>query len=149
MGAIPSALAAINTLLQLGSQGCPQTFTTVANVGDLTGPSISGNVVDVTSHSTEVPWRQKIVTLLDAGEITFPLFFIPASTGAAGHGATSGLLEAFTSRELRRWALVFPDAAATTWYFDAYLTRFSMTAAVAGVETAQCTLILTGQPVFE
>lgn len=151
--AIPQALAAINTLLKIGSQGCPQTFYTVANVGD-EAMSVSGAVVDVTSHSTGDPWRRKIVTLLDGGDLTFPLFFIPDSTGIQGdgtfgHGGTSGLLNVFTLRELRRWALVFPDAGATTWYFDGCITKFNIGAAVAGVETASVTITVTGMPVFE
>src|SRR5271166_2024974 len=58
------AQPAINTFLQLGNGQSPETFTTVANVGTITGPGLSLNVVDVTSHSTGVPWRQKIGTLL-------------------------------------------------------------------------------------
>jgi hypothetical protein len=148
MAAIPSALAAINTVIAIGSQGCPQTFTDIANIGDLEGPSIEAEVVDVTSHSTNNPWRQKIVTLLNAGQITIPLFFIPSSTGDGGHGATSGLLQVFTGRQLRWYRMRFPDTAVTTWYFQAYLSSFSMTAPVAGVETANVTFELTGQPIL-
>lgn len=146
---IASALAAINTLFKIGSQGCPQTFTTIANVGDLSGPSVSGTVVDVTSHSTGSPWREKIVTLLDGGEISLPLFFIPSSSGPDGHNGTNGLLSVFTNRELRRYSLTFPDGAQTTYYFDAYITKFNFTEPVAGVVTANCTFTITSEPIFE
>jgi hypothetical protein len=79
--ATPQAQAAINTFLQLSDGNSPENFPNVANVGDLTGPSLAGAVVDVTSHSTGNPWRNKIVTLLDPGSITAPLFFIPNDSG--------------------------------------------------------------------
>jgi len=118
MSTIPSALPAINTLLAIGSAGCPQTFQTIANVGDMGGPSFSADTVDVTSHSNDNPWDQWVTTLLRGGEVPIPLFFIPSSGanpgGQFGHGASSGLMSVFTGRELRRYRLIFPDAAATT-----------------------------------
>lgn len=143
-----AAQAAINTVLAIGSQGCPQTFADIANIGDMSGPSFEGEVVDVTSHSTNTPWRQKIVTLLNNGQITMPLFFIPSSTGEGGHGAASGLLQVFTGRQLRWYRLSFPDTGPTRWYFQGYVTAFNMTAPVAGVLTASCTFTLTGQPIL-
>lgn len=140
-----AAQPAINTLFKLGSAGCPQTFTAIANIGDMTGPGMSATVVDVTSHSTGSPWRQKIVTLLDNGDITLPLFFLPADSG---HDASTGLLSVFTSRTLREYSLTFPDAAATTWYFQGFVSKFNMKAAVSGVLTADVTFTLTAQPLL-
>ena len=152
MSTIPSALPAINTLLAIGSAGCPQTFQTIANVGDMGGPSFSADTVDVTSHSNDNPWDQWVTTLLRGGEVPIPLFFIPSSGanpgGQFGHGASSGLMSVFTGRELRRYRLIFPDAASTTWYFDAFISNFAMKAPVAGVETADVTFKITGQPLL-
>lgn len=143
-----SAQPAINTFLKLGTQGSPQTFTTIANIGDISGPSFSAEVVDVTSHSNGDPWRRKITTLLDGGELTIPLFFIPSSGSPDGHNGTNGLLSVFSNRQLRRYALVFPDAAATTYYFDAYISTFGMKEPVAGVLTADVTFVITGEPIL-
>ena len=143
-----AAQAAANTLFQMGTQGCPQTFSTIANVGDLSGPSMAATVVDVTSHSTGNPWRQMIVTLLSAGEISLPLFFLPNVASGGGHDGTSGLLSVFAGRQLRRFALVFPDAQATTYYFDAYVSKFNFKEPVAGVIAADVTFTITGQPVL-
>jgi predicted secreted protein len=148
--ALDAAQPSINTLLKLGNAGSPETFNTVANVGNIGGLTLSGNVVDVTSHSTGVPWRQKIVTLLDAGELTCQLFFIPAggapAGGVIGHDFTAGLGLVFTSRALRNYKLVFPDTGATTWSFSAYITKFSMTSPTPTVLEATVTFSATGQP---
>jgi hypothetical protein len=150
---IAQAQPAINTLLKMADEGSPLTYNVIANVGDLTGPSMSGNVVDVTSHSTMVPWAQKIVTLLDNGDITLPLYFVPSSPGSdgtpntpEGHNGTNGLLSVFTQRQLRQFSITFPDAAATTWYMEGYVTKFSMKAPVKGVLTADVTLTMTSMP---
>lgn len=155
-GTIAQAQPAINTLLKIGNLGSPITFNTIANVGDMS-PAIGmkADIVDVTSHSTTVPWRQKITTLLDNGDLSFKLFFIPSSAGSDGtpntpygHDGTNGLLAVFTGRQLREYQLVFPDAAATTYYFQGYISKFNITSKVAGVLEADVTITLTGQPVL-
>lgn len=143
MGTTPNALPAMNTYLYLGSSAVsPITYgaNPIANVGDYAGPSMSANIVDVTSHSNTDPWRQKITTLLDGGDLTLPCYFIPADTD---HKA---LLAVFTARELRQYKLVFPDTGHTTWYFDAYISAFRFTEPVAGVVTANVTFTVTGEP---
>ena len=81
MSTTPIALPAINTYLFLGSVASPTTYgSPIANVGDYTGPQQSKQVVDVTSHSAPTPDRQKITTLRDIGDLTLPLYFIPADS---------------------------------------------------------------------
>lgn len=153
--AIAAAQAAINTLFKIANLGSPSTFNTIANVGDLTGPTMSAAVVDVTSHSNNNPWRSKIVTLLDNGDITLPLYFIPSSPGSdgvaanpEGHNGTNGLLSVFTGRQLREYSVTFPDAAATTWYFQGFISKFTMSAKVAGVLDATVTFTFTSEPIL-
>jgi Lambda phage tail tube protein, TTP len=153
LGTIAAAQPAINTLLKIANEGSPILYNTIANVGDLTGPTMMAKVVDVTSHSTGSPWTEKITTLLDGGDITLPLFFVPSSPGSDGqantpfgHDGTNGLLSVFTQRQLRNYSITFPDAAATTYYFEGYVSKFSMKAAVAGVLTADVTFTITGEP---
>jgi hypothetical protein len=141
----PAAIPAINTLLQYGA-GSPATFTTIANIGDFTGPTMQGAVVDVTSQSTASYWRQKIVTLLDAGELSAPLYFVPND---AGHQA---LLQIFTGRSGNTgnptvWRILFPVAAGSVpWIIEGWLTKFSMKAPVAGVIQADITITFTDKP---
>jgi predicted secreted protein len=138
-----AALAAINTLLKVGDGGSPETFNTIANVGDYTPISPSGAVVDVTSHSTGVPWRQKIITLLDAGKVQAKIFYIPTGTT---HNVATGLLGFLTNRTLKNWKIVWPDSGSTTFAFSGYVTAFQPTAPVAGVVEATLTIEITGQP---
>jgi Lambda phage tail tube protein, TTP len=144
----PIANAAINTFLKLSDGNSPETFVTVANVGDITGPSFAGAVVDVTSHSTGNAWRQKIVTLLDPGTVTFPLFFIPNDSGH------QRLQSVFVNRGLPTapaspadFQLSFPTSPSRTVYtFSAFISKFNMDAKVADVIRSNMELVLTGEP---
>jgi hypothetical protein len=132
---------AINTFLQLGNGLSPETFTTVANVGTIGGPGLSLNVVDVTSHSTLVPWRQKIGTLLDQGDLTFDCYFIPNDPG---HQA---LLAQFVSRLTADWQLSFPTSPTrTVWGLHGFISKFSMSEPVDNVIKASITMTGTGIP---
>ena len=149
---IPAAQAAEGTLLAIAQSGVsPAIYNTIANVGDITGPSISATVVDVTSHSSAAPWRQKIPTLLDPGTISCKLFFVPGSNGSFGVpntpfglNGTNGLLSVFKARTLNPYSLTFTDG--TVYYFNAYCTKFSEVAMVAGVYEATVEFVVTGTP---
>lgn len=141
--ATPAAIAAINTLLGLGDNASPPTFTTIANISDINGLQLASTIVDVTSHSTDVPWRQKIVTLLDAGDLSTTLFYVPGDTGH------QELLAIFSGRELRSYTITFPEIAAPIWEFQAYISKFSLKEPVAGVITADTTFTATGEPNFD
>jgi len=138
----PIAVPAINTLIQLADSSSPPNYTTIANVGDITGLGLAATVVDVTSHSTTVPWREKITTLLDAGQLAFKLYFVPDD------GGHRSLLALFTGRVLSNWRIVFPDQDATKYTFQAYISKFSLTEPVAGVIEASVTFEAVGQPNF-
>jgi hypothetical protein len=143
---IGEAQAAINAYLAIGDGASPENYWVIANVGDESGPMMSADVVDVTSHSAPNPWSRKIVTLLNNGDLSFPLFFIPYSNGPGGHDNAGGLLAQLTSRALCSFVLQFPNPENTQWFFVGYVSKFNMKAPVKGVLTADVTLTLTNEP---
>lgn len=145
--ATPIAQAAINTFFQISDGNSPENFVTVANVGDITGPTFKAAVVDVTSHSTGNPWRQKVVTLLDPGTIAFPCYFIPNDSG---HQRLQGI---FVNRGLPTlpgvnfdMRLSYPTSPRTIYSLSGYIDQFSMDAKVADVIRANMQITLTGEP---
>ena len=83
----PIAIPAIGTLLQVGNGASPELFSSVANIGDITGPTTQVAVVDVTSHtSPAAPYRQKVPTLIDPGTLTIPVYIVPASGAPSPYG---------------------------------------------------------------
>lgn len=135
------AIAAFGTLLKLGNgtAGTSGTYTTIAEVGDIDGPADSVDTIEVTSHSSPQARKEFIASLIDSGEISFPMWFVPDD---ATHDADTGLQYYKNLRIAANFKMVFPDA--TQVMFSALVTKFGMKAPVSGVLSADVTLKITG-----
>lgn len=138
-----AAKSSFGTLLKLGDGGTSETFATIAEVQDITGPKLKLNTEDVTSHDSTDGWTEHIGTLLEGGEVSFDLNLIPAH---ATQSLAAGLLLDMTSRTKRNFQLVIPAAASTTWAFSALVTAFETEFPVKGKQSASCTLLISGKP---
>jgi predicted secreted protein len=140
------AIAAIGTLLKAGDGASPEVFTTLAEVRDIDGPSMTAEEIDVTNHSTVGNFAESIPGLLDAGSLSFAHNWIFTD-------ASQALLEAdYLARVRRTYRLVFPvDAAATaeadrTWEFEAYVQQLGVSAPVRDALTRNTVLRVVGAP---
>jgi len=138
-----NAISAFGTLLKIGDGGSPETFTTIAEVTDISGPSLSADTIDVTNHNSAGGYREFIQGLKDAGEVTFTINFIPTEST---HNAATGLLKDYEDGTLRNFQLVFPDAGNTTWSFAAVVTGFEPAEPIDDKLAADVTLKISGQP---
>jgi predicted secreted protein len=138
-----NAIAAWGTLLKLGDGAGTEVFTTIAEVRDIDLPEFTMEVTEVTHHTSPGAWREKIASLLDAGELSMTIGFLPTD---ATQGYSTGILRDQVNRTKRNFRLVFPNTAATTWTFPAYVTSFQVHAPVAEDLTADITLTLAGAP---
>ena len=137
------AKAAYGSLLKIGDGGGTEVFTTVAEVTKLVGPKMKLDTKDVTSHSSPNAAREFIATLLDAGEVTADLNWIPSN---ATQSYSSGLLRDMWSRNLRNFQIVFSDLVNTTWTFAAFVVGFDPSAPFDAELGVSVTLKLTGKP---
>jgi hypothetical protein len=131
-----NAIGAINTLLKADG-------TLIAEVRSINGLTLDVKSVDVTTHSSSVPWTEAAATLLTAGNLTFEINYIPTE---ATHNNSTGLLNFLTNRTTKTWTITFPDQAATTWSFQGFIQKFDMQAPVDNVLTAKIDIKATGQP---
>ena len=138
-----NAISSFGTLLKIGDGGATETFTTIAEVQDISGPSFSLDTAEVTSHSSAGGWKEYIGTLVDGGEVSFDINFLPTETT---HGYSAGLLKDLVNKTVRNFQLVFPDASSTTWQFAALVTKFETSEPYGDKLSASVTLKLTGQP---
>jgi energy-coupling factor transporter transmembrane protein EcfT len=137
------AYSSFGTLLKIGDGGGTEVFTTIAEVKDISGPKIAMDTTEVTNMSSPTAFKEKVASLLDAGDVTFDVNFMPEN---ATQGYSSGLLRDAVQRNRRNFKLVFTNIGNTTWAFNALVTGFEVTAAVAGVLTASVTLTITTAP---
>lgn len=140
------AISSFGALLKIGDGGAPESFSAIAEVADIGGPSFELGTEESTHHQSTDGWREFVPTLLDGGEVEFELNFLPAD---ASQGYSGGLLDDMVNRVLRNFQLVFPDVATTTWAFGAYVTGFEPDAPVEGKLSASVTLKISGKPTLE
>ncbi len=138
------AVSSFGTLLKIGNGGTPtETFTTIAEVRDISGPAFAVGTEDVTNHDSS-GWREFIPTIIEAGEVTFDVNF----KGDATQGFASGsLYDDMIDKTKRNFQIVLPSgvgAANDTGAFAAYVTGFELAAPVEGVLSASITLMITG-----
>jgi len=141
-----SGIAAFGTMIQvLSSVGPPEGFTTIAGVGDITGPNTSSAETETTSHSTGTAHRTFIPTLIDDGDISFPCYFNPSDPTHSLY-SPYGLENLFQNRAVTRWRLVNTDPAHRTREFSGYVNKLGEKYPVAGVCTRDTTIRITSVP---
>lgn len=135
------AISSYGTLLQLGDGGSPETFTTVPGVGDIEGPSITMEEIEVTSHSTAASgaWQDYLPTTIDPGELSITFFFDP---NLAIHRE---LLQIWLDREERNWRVRLPSNAMTITA-RGYIKDGPFSLPVKGAVTQKLTIRLKGYP---
>src|SRR4051794_34127596 len=141
--AVSSAVNAFGTLLKIGDGGGAEVFTTIAEVQNISGPALSLEMIEVTNHSSTAGWKERIGGLLDGGEVSFDLNFVPTN---ATQSYSAGLIKDMVGRTKRNFKMVFPDGSSTTWTFGAFVSKFAPKAPVNGQLAASVGLMISGQP---
>ena len=129
--------AAYGSLLKRGA-------TTVVAVTNISGPGLSLDTEDVTSHDSTGAWEEVVATILRSGEFTADIVYDPAA--ATHKNAAGGLVADLVARTAQTYTITFSDTAATVWSFSAFVTGFEPSAPVDGALTASVTFKPTGQP---
>ncbi len=137
------AISAFGTLLKMGDGATPESFTTIAEITEIGGPALSLERLDATHMQSTGGWKEKIGGLLDGGEVTFSIQYVPTH---ATHNASTGLISRMVAKSVDNYQLVFPDASSTTWTFAALVAGFEPDAPHDGKLTADVTLDISGQP---
>ena len=117
----------------------------IAAVTNISGPGLSADTEDVTSHDSTAAFEEHVVTILRSGEVTLDIVYDPA---AATHSATEGgLIYKLENRQFTWFDLTF--LTTYNWTFSGYVTGFEPGMPVDGALTASVTIKITGQPVLE
>lgn len=118
--------------------------TSIAQISNISGPGLSLDVEDVTSHDSTGAWEEVVATILRSGEVSFDIVFDPA---AATHKyAAGGLTHDMVARVAQTYSIVFTDTAATTWSFSAFVVGFEPSMPHDGALTASVKMKITGAP---
>lgn len=116
----------------------------IVNVSRISGPGLSLDTIDVTSHDSASAWEEVVAGILRSGEVTLDIVYDP---GTATHKyAAGGLLSDLFLRTAVSYTLVFPSTPAVTWTFTAFVTGFEPSAPHDGALTASVKMKITGAP---
>lgn len=148
--AIAPYIAVEGLLLQCGTAGSPEGFSTVANVTDFSLPVMT-DTIDVTNVGDS--WKRKVPTLHDMGKISFKVWWVMEefthrnSAGTTGpSGTMDGLRYMMINNILRDWQAVYPDGNESTDAWPAYTVSFAITGKVGGAFEASVELANSGAP---
>jgi len=131
-----AAIIAQNTLLKMADSG-GSVFTTVAEVDDINGPTDTFDIIEATSHDSPNSRKEFIAGLLDGGELSFDIHFVPTNQ------THIDLQSVHDNRQTRNWQLIFPDSS--TFAFAGLIPGFEVQAPADGeLLTASVTIKVTG-----
>ena len=135
-----SGINAFGTQLKRGDGAGPEVFTSIADATGISGPGLSRQTLDVTSHGSPDAWMEHIGGLKDGGEVSVDINYQPAVHDL--------LIADLDDDAPRNYQLVFPDdpTTPTTWSFAAIMTGFEPDAPYDDKLSASLTFKVTGKP---
>jgi hypothetical protein len=133
------AFSAWGTQLLRGDGETPENFTPIAELTKIARNGAKADLVDVTNFDSP-SYREKLVTMLDAGDVVFLGNFIPTDPGQTLVG------QDFDARALRNWQMVLPGGRGT-FPFRAYVSEWPyISLEVDKSVTFSGKLAITGNP---
>jgi hypothetical protein len=130
----------------------PSTYTAVAQVGDLSGPQLISDQIEVSHRADGVPanmWRRYVSGMKDGGEVSFTLIFDPDE---ATHDPTltTSMYAQGAAGDVAGYQIDFPGVGTkrTTATFSAYVTNFDADSPLEDGLTCDVTLKISGPVVW-
>ena len=111
-------------------------------IGDLTGisgPSMSAEDIDVTSHDSTGAYREYVTSFLDAGEISL-------EGNLMSGGGAEDMVDAFNARAKQSFEILFPTTDGLSWKFGGYVTGVETDAPYDDKASFSATVKVTGAP---
>jgi len=141
MAGIPSiAMLGYGSVFEIVDDNSPDLFVPMAEVKSITPPSIKVDQVEVTHMQSPDRYREFISGLMDGGEASFEMNFVP---GNASDLRLFQLLNLPVGVSRRRACRIsFPNGR--TWSFNAEVTGYDPTVPFDSVMTAKVTMKVTG-----
>jgi predicted secreted protein len=135
-----NGLLGYGSVFEIVSDTSPDVFVALAEVKSITPPSIDVDQVEVTHMQSPNRYREFISGLLDGGEASFEMNFVPGSTS---DDRLFELLNLGTGVSRRRACRIsYPNGV--TWAFDAEVTGYEPDVPFDDVMTATVTLKVSG-----
>lgn len=138
------AISAQGTELLIGTTADPSStsisYTKVADLEDLSGPSESNNFTEITNHDSSAV--ERLATLEDPGTLDATISFQPnENTHNNSSSGLRGLLRAQTKRAFR---VKYPTTGSDVDEFQGWVSEFNPSAPTADTLSADVTIQVAG-----
>jgi hypothetical protein len=104
----------------------------IAEVGDISGLELSTDLDEVTHHGSPDGVEERIPTIKRLGDLSFPMSVVAADAGQ------QDLFAAWEDRTQCTFVVTMQSGVVQT--FEGYVTKFGLSAPVAGHDTADVTI---------
>lgn len=133
------------TILKRRIATSPLSYQEIAEIHQITGPTLKRDVPDVTHMQSPNGYKEFLAGLKEGGDITIEGNFVPDDPTQR---ASTGLLGEFSSDVRGHWILVFADTGSpdVQWEFDAVMTGFDLSMPVDNKMTFTAVLKISGEP---
>lgn len=132
----PKGITGIGTTFNRSTDG-GSTYNPIALVYGISGPSMSREMVEITTYDSVDGYREKIGGLRDAGQLTFTLNF---------RRSTYMLLkDDFENDDNLNYKVILPDTDKTTLELEGLVTELPMTVPEGDRITVDVTIEISGK----
>jgi len=135
-----NAILGYGSVFEIVSDSSPDAYVPMAEVKSITPPSADVDQVEVTHMQSPGRYREFISGLIDGGEVSFEMNFIPGSPSDARIFELLNLPAGVSRRRACR--ISFPTGR--TWFFDAEITGYEPDVPFDDAMTATVTLKVSG-----
>jgi predicted secreted protein len=135
-----NALLGYGSRYEIASDSSPDLFVEMAEVKSITPPSANVDQVEVTHMQSPGRYREFISGLIDSGEASFVMNFIPGNTSDDRIFELLNLPTGVSRRRAMR--LSYPTGV--TWSFDGEITGYEPDVPFDDVMTATVTIKISG-----
>jgi len=128
------------SVFEIATENSPDAYLAMAEVTNITPPSADVDQIDVTHMTSPLRYREFIDGLIDAGECSFDINFVPGNTADQRLFELLGL--PIGTNHARNCRISFPNGV--TWSFLGTLTGYEPDVPTDDKMTATVTFKVTG-----
>jgi len=114
-------------------------FTTIAELGDITTPSLSRNEFEATTQNVDIDTH--VLGVLRRDALSFKINFI--ESGEPTHDHITGIQKGIIDNLMRGWKFSFPNGLA--WIMSGQVQSFKVTDPVDGLQSADVSVRMSGK----
>ena len=132
-----NAFAGVGTTFKRGDGASSETFTAIAEINSIDGPSMSRETIDVTSLDSTGGYREFIGSFRDGGTVTLEMNFT--------RDGFVDLQTDFESATVVNYQIVLSDTGATTLEFAGFVSDLGVSVTTDDKVTASVSIKVSGQ----